>query len=71
MKRLLLIIALLGSVFFVSCEKNELPVLENQLIKPDRGILCRGCGDWDIITPASESSKFRGGVNTDTIRVIP
>ncbi|MFA5244182.1 MAG: hypothetical protein WC380_02690 [Pedobacter sp.] len=70
MKRLLFIITILGSVFFTSCEKNELPALENQSIKSDKGILCKGCGDWDIVTPASEPSKFRG-VNPDTIRVIP
>lgn len=70
MKRLLFIITILGSVFFTSCEKNELPVLENQLIKSEKGILCKGCGEWDIVTPTSMPSRFRGA-NPDTIRVIP
>jgi hypothetical protein len=69
MKKLLFSISVLGSVFFSSCEKNELLIPEDQLIKSDKAILCRGCGDWDIILPESQSPEFRG-VNADTIHAI-
>jgi hypothetical protein len=58
MKRLLLTAVVLGTALFSSCEKDaQLAPAEKTLIKSDKGILCRGCGDWDIVEP---------GVSTQT-----
>jgi len=52
MKRLLLTVAVLGTALFSACEKDaQIAPAEKTLIKADKGILCRGCGDWDIIQP--------------------
>jgi len=52
MKKLLLTAAVLGTVLFSACEKDELVVpAENSLIKAEKGVGCRGCGDWDIVEP--------------------
>ena len=54
MKRLLLTVAVLGTALFSACEKDaQIAPAEKTLIKADKGILCRGCGDWDIIQPDS------------------
>lgn len=48
MKKLVLAIAVLGIALFSSCEKDEqLVPAEKTAIKPEKGILCGGCGDWD------------------------
>lgn len=74
MKRLLLTVAVLGTVLFSACEKDEqaMPV-EKSLIKADKGILCRGCGDWDIIQPESttESTSLRVTSSVDSTSTAP
>ncbi len=60
MKRLLLTVAVLGTALFSACEKDEQVVpVEKTLIKADKGILCRGCGDWDIVEPDATSTSLR------------
>lgn len=69
MKKFLLTAAVLGTVLFSACEKDEQIVpTEKTLIKADKGILCRGCGDWDIIQPEStiESTTLRVTSPADT-----
>lgn len=52
MKRVLLTVAVLGTILLSGCEKEEVVApSEKVLLKADKGILCRGCGDWDIIDP--------------------
>lgn len=72
MKRVLLTFAVLGTILLSACEKDEavLPV-EKTLLKADKGILCRGCGDWDIVAPdPNASSSSRTAIydgETDTV----
>lgn len=63
MKKLFLTAAVLGTVLFSACEKDEQAIpVEKSLIKADKGILCRGCGDWDLIQAESTTE-------TTTLRV--
>jgi len=56
MKKLLLAAVVLGTVLFSACEKDELVVpAEKSLIKSDKGVGCRGCGDWDIVEPVQST----------------
>ena len=74
MKKVLLTLAVLGTIFTSACEKNESIVpIEKSLIKADKGILCRGCGDWDLVTPTSstESSTLRITSASDTTTSKP
>ena len=65
MKKLLLTAAVLGTVLLSACEKDEQIVpVEKTLIKADKGILCRGCGDWDINQAESTSLRVSGSVDT-------
>jgi hypothetical protein len=49
MKKVLLTIAVLGTILLSACEKDEtLAPAETAKIKADKGILCRGCADWDL-----------------------
>ncbi|SKB91757.1 hypothetical protein [Daejeonella lutea] len=58
MKKVLLTVAVLGTIFFTGCEKDEALVpAEKTLLKADKGILCRGCGDWDIVDPEATSLR--------------
>lgn len=58
MKKVLLALAVLGTVFLTACEKdNSLEPANETLLKSDKGLMCRGCGDWDIAAP-EESSAF-------------
>jgi hypothetical protein len=69
MKKILLTAAVFGTVLFSACEKDEQIVpTEKTLIKAEKGILCRGCGDWDIIQPESsiESTTLTGTSSIDT-----
>ncbi len=72
MKRLLLTVAVIGTVLFSACEKDEqaMPV-EKSLIKADKGILCRGCGDWDIIQPESTTLKVTSTVDSTSTASKP
>lgn len=57
MKKVLLTIAILGTIFLSSCEKDDTLVpAENSLIKADKGVLCRGCGQWDIATTGTKAA---------------
>ena len=61
MKKVLLTIAILGTIFLSGCEKDEALVpAEKTLLKADKGILCRGCGQWDIVD----------GATTDALRTV-
>lgn len=49
MKKVLLTIAILGTIIFSGCEKDDTLVpAETTLLKADKGVSCRGCGQWDI-----------------------
>ena len=57
MKKVLLTIAISGTIFLSSCEKDDTLVpAENSLLKADKGILCGGCGQWDIATTATKAA---------------
>ncbi len=74
MKRLLLTAAVFGTVLFSSCEKDEqITPAEKTLIKADKGILCRGCGDWDIIQPdaSTETTTLRVTSSVDSTSTAP
>ncbi len=70
MKKVLLALAVLGTVFLTACEKdNSLEPANETLLKSDKGLMCRGCGDWDIVAP-EESSVSRSTVyvsHTDSL----
>ncbi len=69
MKKVLLTLTVIGTLFLGACEKEELATPSDKtLIKTDKGILCRGCGQWDIIDQQSESEggAFRSAATTDT-----
>lgn len=56
MKKIFITLTVLGTVFLSSCEKDKSTFpAEKTLIKADKGILCRGCGDWDIVQPATST----------------
>ncbi len=68
MKKVLLTVAVLGTIFLSGCEKDEsLEPSEKALLKADKGILCRGCGDWDIVQPegtALGTTTYDGATDT-------
>lgn len=69
MKRLLFTVAVLGTALFSACEKDaQIAPVEKTLIKADKGILCRGCGDWDIIQPdaSTETTTLRVTSSVDS-----
>jgi len=66
--------AVFGTVLFSSCEKDEqITPAEKTLIKADKGILCRGCGDWDIIQPdaSTETTTLRVTSSVDSTSTAP
>ncbi|MBC7757423.1 MAG: hypothetical protein H7069_01095 [Phormidesmis sp. FL-bin-119] len=70
MKKVFLTIAVLGTIFLSACEKDEtLAPAEKVQLKADKGILCRGCADWDIAktgtSAASRTVTYDG--ETDTV----
>ena len=66
MKRVLLTLTVLGSLLLGACEKEELAApTDKTLIKADKEIMCRGCGQWDIVE--AEATAFKSSVSTDTI----
>ena len=71
MKRILLTLTVLGSLLLGACEKEELSVPEDKtLIKVDKGIMCRGCGQWDFDNPGDggvEATALRTVTSVDTI----
>ncbi len=74
MKKLLLTVTVLGTVLLSACQKEELAVpVEKSLIKADKGILCRGCGDWDIIQPETSTgtTTLRVTSSVDTTSTAP
>ncbi|WP_411273806.1 hypothetical protein [Daejeonella sp.] len=57
MKKVLLTIAILGTIFLSSCDKDDTLVpAEKSLLKADKGVLCRGCGQWDIATTGTKAA---------------
>lgn len=69
MKRVLLTLTVLGSLFLGACEKEELTApVDKALIKADKGILCRGCAQWDLVEPGAESgtTTYRSAGSADT-----
>ena len=70
MKRVLLTVAVVGSILLGSCEK-ETSVSPNDktLIKADKDIICRGCGQWDLEEPQATpgATTFRSAVKVDTV----
>jgi len=57
MKKLLLAAVVLGTLLFSACEKDELVVpAEKSVIQAEKGVGCRGCGDWDIEVPVSPTN---------------
>ena len=66
MKKVLLAVAVLVTMFLTACEKDNSLQPEGTLLKADKGLMdCRGCGDWDIVAP-EESSALRSAV-ADTL----
>ncbi len=58
MKKLLMSLSVLGCLLFASCEKDEKLIPSKQVIQADKGIMCRGCGDWEITSNQSIDSKI-------------
>ncbi|MGB4397951.1 MAG: hypothetical protein WBJ10_01180 [Daejeonella sp.] len=57
MKKVLLMIAISGTIFLGSCQKDEVLVpAENSSVKVDKGVSCRGCGQWDIATTGAKAA---------------
>jgi hypothetical protein len=74
MKRLLFTVAVLGTALFSACEKEaQIVPAEKTLIKADKGILCRGCGDWDIIQPdvSTETTTLKVTSTVDSTSAKP
>lgn len=70
MKKVLLTIAVFGTIFLSACEKDDsIAPAERTLLKADKGILCRGCADWDINKAGSDPalSTVAFDVETDTV----
>lgn len=58
MKNALLMFGVLGAIFLSGCEKDDsLEPVEKTLLKADKGILCRGCGQWDIVSPETNGTS--------------
>lgn len=75
MKKVLLTLTVLGTIFMSACEKNESIIpIEKTLIKANKGILCRGCGDWDLVVPTSSTESttlnITGSIDTTTITTV-
>ncbi len=65
MKRVLLTLVVIGTIFLSGCEKNESIVpADKTSIKADDVIMCGGCGQWDIDNPDPEASSSRVAVPT-------
>lgn len=69
MKKVLLTLAVIGTICLSACEKDQLTTPEKQTLKADKGILCRDCGGgWDITaTETATATTLRVAVPTDTI----
>jgi hypothetical protein len=73
MKRTLPALAILITILLNGCEKDQSILLnEKTLIKSEKGLLCRGCGQSDLsedpsATPQAETFRI---VTTDTIPVV-
>lgn len=70
MKRVLLTLTVLGSILLGACEKEELTApADKTLIKADKDIMCRGCGQWDFNDPedGSGTATFRSATSADTL----
>lgn len=58
MKKALLTIAVLGTILFSGCEKDEVVAPAQKIvIKADKAVACRGCGDWDVAGTATYDGK--------------
>ncbi len=69
MKRVLLTLAVFGTIFLNGCEKDAALVpVEKTSIKADDIIMCGGCGQWDIVDPdpEAEGSSLRSAPTNDT-----
>ena len=73
MRRALPTLAILATVLLNGCEKDQSILLnEKTLIKSEKGLLCRGCGQSDLSEDPSatpQAATFRI-VATDTIPVV-
>jgi hypothetical protein len=72
MQRILCILSVVLIVLLSGCEKDQSIVPnEKTLIKSEKGLLCRGCGDWDLADPSAtpQASTFRI-VATDTVPAV-
>jgi nitrous oxide reductase accessory protein NosL len=69
MKKVLLTVAVLGTIFLSGCEKDEaVSPADRSSIKADDVIMCAGCGQWDIDNPDPEASSSRVAAPlTDTV----
>ncbi|SDL81356.1 hypothetical protein SAMN05421813_102230 [Daejeonella rubra] len=69
MQRILCILSFLVIILLNGCEKDQSIVPnEKTLIKSEKGLLCRGCGDWDLSDPTSttEATTTNKQAGTDT-----
>ncbi|HEY1008690.1 MAG: hypothetical protein ACO1NS_14590 [Daejeonella sp.] len=67
MKKVLLTLAVSGTIFLSGCEKNETIAPEEKTsLKADDLKMCGGCGQWDIVEPDPEASTMRVTSSTTT-----
>jgi len=67
MKKVLLTIAILGTIFLSGCEKDDALVpVEKTLLKADKGVSCRGCGQWDIANSGTNVALSTVSYDGDT-----
>ncbi len=69
MKRVLLTLAVFGTIFLNGCEKDAALVpVEKTSIKANDVIMCGGCGQWDIVDPDpdAEGSSLRSATSAET-----
>jgi len=66
MKKVLLTIAVLGTILLSACQKDEVLVpAEKATVNADKGIACRGCADWDINKSGKQGTAAVGTVTYD------
>jgi len=69
MQKLLTILAVLSILSLNGCKKEQtIAPNDKSLIKSDKGILCRGCGSWDLTGSdvSIESTTTDSSPGTDT-----
>ena len=72
MKKVLLTLAVLGTISLSSCEKDSLVAPESATLKADKSISCRQCGaGWDITDPQPDPTALRSASTTTETDTAP